>query len=110
MGEDRAEFLLARYEELGVMSPMLENTPAIFSHLTVVWDVYQLLRNSRSIGFGTIWFIPLSEIVCALDMYEVQSNEWRIYYSLLIQNLDQTYVKWWSDKNEAQSKAASSTR
>jgi hypothetical protein len=77
----------------------MDDVPELYPHLLCVWSMYGLLRNSRAIGFGTIWYVPLSEIAVALDLWQVQESEWRIYYTLLLQGLDQVYVKWWMDRH-----------
>ena len=61
--------------------------------------MYQVLQNSRAIGFSSIWYIPLTEIVAVLNLYQIEELKWRIYYTMLLQSLDQAYVKWWSDKH-----------
>lgn len=76
----------------------MEDIPELYTHLIVVWALYQMLRNSRTLGFGTIWYVPLSEVVVALDLYQIREMEWRVYYTMLLQSLDQAYVKWWMDK------------
>lgn len=73
--------------------------PELYPHLLLVWAIYQILRNSRQLGFGTIWFIPLTEIKAALDLYEVVGIGERVYYTGLLQQLDQFYVGWWVERN-----------
>lgn len=70
----------------------MKNTPDVYPHLAVVWLVFNLVRNSRFISEFGIGRISMSEMSTALDEFQVEGADLRIYYIRLLQTLDTVYI------------------
>lgn len=70
----------------------LQHQPEVYQHLTIVWLVFNLVRNSRLITEFGIGRISMQDLACALDEFEVDDPDLRVYYLRLLQDLDTAYV------------------
>jgi hypothetical protein len=103
LDEARIDFLLEQEEKTGISSSFL-SVPEIFPHLMLVWSIFQLVRHSRPLGFGMLWYVPLSEMVHALNLFSIFDLDLRMYYIVLLQRLDVAYVQYWSEQNQQEAK------
>jgi hypothetical protein len=70
----------------------LKIAPDVYPHLAVVWLVFNLVRNSRFLSEFGIGRIAMSEMTTALDEFQVEEPDLRIYYIRLLQGLDTAYI------------------
>lgn len=70
----------------------LQNTPELFVHLTLVWIVFSMVRNSRSVSEFGIGAIALNDIRGMLDEFNIYDSDVRLYSIQLVQALDTVYM------------------
>jgi len=71
-------------------------------------EAFWLLSISRPVsGFGGTCPIPLSEIKAYLDLFQVERQEDREAYVLVLKRIDLEYIKIMNEKEDAKSKKGS---
>lgn len=90
--------MLTQYDRRAVQDPhaelphALKHQPDVYPHLAVVWLIFNLIRNSRFLSEFGIGRIAMSEMATALDEFQVEEPDLRIYYIRLLQGLDTAYI------------------
>ena len=84
-------------ETTGHLPAIIVDAPELWPHLRIVWDMFLVVSSSRSTTFSGLWYIQVSEIVAVLNLFEIRNVDDRLYYTKLIQHVDNVYVKWWYD-------------
>lgn len=92
-GNDPDDLADVVYEITQQIPKMVLERPVLYPHLGLVWLIFQSVLHSRRVGFGP-FFIPLSEMIAALDLFEIHDVEQRLYYVQLLQQLDRVYLEW----------------
>lgn len=76
-----------------VLPYSLAEKPELFLHLTLVWIIFTLVRNCRTITEFGIGAIALADVRAMLDEFEVEDADIRIEYIQLLQALDRVYIE-----------------
>jgi hypothetical protein len=98
----KAEWLRDNSRDTGKLSPALASKPELFPDLFEIWNAFWTLSPSRTMGFGSIGFVPLAEIKTYIDMHDVSDPE---FFLQCIREMDLSYVKWQEENQESKSNA-----
>ena len=66
--------------------------PQLTIWTSAYWEAWSFLRGSRSLGFGAVGWIPVSEIIAYLDLIREDDPEERLRYLRMVLSLDDLYV------------------
>lgn len=88
---------------------MLDDEPDLFSDLIEYWQAFHILSSSRSTGFG-VSSIPLPAYESYFNIMGVDSLEERFNYIKFVGVLDNEFMRWQGEKNEAEKKKNKSSK
>lgn len=84
----------------------LKNRPRLTMWTREYWEAYQILSGSRIVHQGGIGPIPLSEMVAYMDATYLLDVDERLKFIMMIQALDNIYVKHVNEKAKQKSKSS----
>lgn len=76
---------------------MLEQ-PILAPHLAPVWQLFWLVHPSRQLSMAGPWYIPLSELLTAVQWQGWMTADDQRWALLLLQAMDDTYLTWWQER------------
>jgi hypothetical protein len=92
-GQENLKWFVQLSRELGRPIKALENMPRMIPYLSEFMEAFDLLSASRSITFGGVGPIPLSEVLHYLQWSGVEGFEEQKRWIRLLQALDGEYIR-----------------
>jgi hypothetical protein len=92
-GQENLKWFVQLSRELGRPIKALENMPKLIPYLAEYMEAFDLLSASRSITFGGVGPIPLSEILCYMSWSGVEGLTEQKRLIRILQALDGEYLR-----------------